>query len=262
MSALQVENVSIRFGGIVALDGVSFEVREGEIFALIGPNGAGKTTLFNVVAGVYASSAGRVMLKGEDVTGLPPFRLARKGLTRTFQNLQVFAQMSAVENVMVGLHTHERRGVLGDLLGLPGVHRQSARSRSRATELLAKVGLADRADTPASELPYGALKRLEIARALALEPSVVMLDEPVAGCNATETAEVAGVIRDVARSRVTVVLVEHDMSLVMRIADRIHVLDRGRTLAAGTPQEIRGNPAVVEAYLGKAHAAEAADAGA
>ncbi|GGC86969.1 ABC transporter ATP-binding protein [Chelatococcus reniformis] len=256
MSAISVEHVSIRFGGLVALSDVSFDVPPGEIFALIGPNGAGKTTLFNVVSGVYACTDGRIRFNGKTITGALPHELARKGLTRTFQNLQIFFRMSAAENVMVGRHLHERRNPLLDFLGLPMVHRQNAESRKLAEELLDLVGLSGLGDQPAGELPYGVLKRLEIARALATRPSVIMLDEPVAGCNAVETAEIAHVIRKIAGSGMTVMLVEHDMGFVMTLADRIHVLNRGMTLAEGTPSEIRNNPAVIEAYLGTAKPGE------
>jgi branched-chain amino acid transport system ATP-binding protein len=250
MTALRVENLSIHFGGVHALKDVSFSVAEGAIYALIGPNGAGKTTLFNIIAGVYECSHGDVFLFEQKITGLQPAQLARRGLTRTFQNLQIFFRMTAVENVAVGRHIHERRNALVDALGLPTMHRQRSISRSASLALLDRVDLTAVADRPASDLPYGALKRLEIARALAIEPRVLMLDEPVAGCNATETAEVAAVIRQVADAGVTVVLVEHDMGLVMKLADRIHVLERGKTLAEGSPAEIRSHAAVIDAYLG------------
>lgn len=254
MSAMTVENVSIQFGGLVALDKVSFSVVKGEILALIGPNGAGKTTLFNCISGVYVPTSGRVTLKGEDISRIPPFQRARKGLTRTFQNLQIFERMSLVENVMVGRRIHERGSVLMHMLGLPFVRKQNQASRRKAYELLELVGIADRAEELASDQSYGVLKRLEIARALASEPEVLMLDEPVAGCNSVETAEVEEVIRKIAKLGVAVVLVEHDMKMVMKLAERVHVLDRGRTLAEGTPAEIRANPAVIEAYLGAAQA--------
>ena len=222
----------------------------GSIFALIGPNGAGKTTLFNVITGVYACRHGEVFLHGTRTIGLAPFRLARMGLTRTFQNLQIFFRMTAVENVMVGCHIGERHNALLDLFGVPSVRRQNTVSHRQALDLLSRFGLLQSADRPAGDLSYGALKRLEIARALAAQPSILMLDEPVAGCNASETAEIAEIIRQVAAGGVTVVLVEHDMGLVMKLADRIHVLEQGRTLAEGTPNEIRSNAAVIEAYLG------------
>ncbi|MDE5445782.1 ATP-binding cassette domain-containing protein [Bradyrhizobium sp. CSA207] len=251
MTRIQVDAVSIHFGGVKALQDVSLEVRKGEVLALIGPNGAGKTTLFNVISAIYQPTSGRVRLEGQDVAGLAPFQLAHKGLTRTFQNLQIFFRMTALENVMVGRNIRERGNLFGYLFGLPSVRRQNADSRLCALELLKFVGLDRYADRPAGELSYGILKRLEIARALALEPTVLLLDEPVAGCNATETAEIDQVIRKVVSTGVSILLVEHDIHLVMNLADKVHVLDRGVTLATGTPQEVRRNPAVIEAYLGE-----------
>jgi branched-chain amino acid transport system ATP-binding protein len=253
MSALAVEDVAISFGGVAAVAGVSFAVEPGEIFAIIGPNGAGKTTLFNLIAGNYRPSRGRVTLGGNDVTGLTPHLLAQRGLSRTFQNLQIFFRMTAAENIMVGRHMHERRTLLPHLFALPSVLRQNRATREKAEELLAFVGLSALTDQPAGNLPYGALKRLEIARALATEPKVLLLDEPAAGCNAVETQEIDAVISKIATSGVTVVLVEHDMKLVMKISNRIHVLDQGRTLAEGTAAQVRANPDVVKIYLG-AHA--------
>jgi branched-chain amino acid transport system ATP-binding protein len=253
MSALAVDDVAISFGGVTAVAGVSLAVQPREIFAIIGPNGAGKTTLFNIIAGHYRPSRGRVMLGGDNVTGLAPHLLAKCGLSRTFQNLQIFFRMTAAENVMVGRHLHERRALLPHLFALPSVLRQNRATREKAEELLAFVGLSALADQPAGTLPYGALKRLEIARALATEPKVLLLDEPAAGCNAVETQEIDAVIQKVAASGVAVVLVEHDMKLVMRISSRIHVLDQGRTLAEGTAAQVRANSEVVKIYLG-AHA--------
>jgi branched-chain amino acid transport system ATP-binding protein len=253
VSALAVENVAIAFGGVAAVAGVSFAVEPGEIFAIIGPNGAGKTTLFNLIAGNYRPARGRVTLGGDDVTGLTPHLLARRGLSRTFQNLQMFFRMTAAENVMVGRHLHEKRALLPHLFALPSVLRQNKKTRQKAEELLAFVGLSALASQPAGNMPYGALKRLEIARALATEPRVLLLDEPAAGCNAVETQEIDAVISKIATSGVTVVLVEHDMKLVMKISNRIHVLDQGRTLAEGTAPEVSANPDVVKIYLG-AHA--------
>ena len=250
MSILTVEDLGIAFGGLIAVDGVTFAVEPSEIFAVIGPNGAGKTTLFNMVSGLYTPHRGRIMLAGEDVTNLAPHELAQRGLSRTFQNLQIFFRMSVIENVMVGRHLHEKRNVLQHLFTLPSVRAQNQATRLRAAELLALVGLAELADRPAGSLPYGALKRLEIARALATEPKVLLLDEPAAGCNPVETEEIDAVIKAIAARGITVVLVEHDMRLVMRISTRIHVLDRGRTLAEGKASEVRSNPAVITAYLG------------
>ncbi len=257
MTILETERLSIGFGGVRAVDDVSLIVEAGQVFSIIGPNGAGKTTLFNLVSGLYMPLDGRVRLAGEDVTGLAPDRLARRGLSRTFQNLQVFFRMSAVENVMVGRHRHERTGILADLLHLPAVDRQNRRTLEAARGALARVGLCDVANQQAGTLPYGALKRLEIARALASEPKILLLDEPAAGCNPVETRELEGVIRSIVKDGVTVVLVEHDMRLVMNISDRIHVLANGRTLVEGTVAEVRSNSAVVEAYLGVHGAHEA-----
>jgi branched-chain amino acid transport system ATP-binding protein len=250
MSLLAAEDIGISFGGVAAVDGVSFAAEPGRVLSIIGPNGAGKTTLFNVVSGLYRARRGRVTLAGEDVTRAPPHVLAAKGLSRTFQNLQIFGRMTACENVMVGRHLRERRALLPDLLRLPSVLRQNRETRRAAEALLAFVGLSERADEPANALPYGALKRLEIARALASEPKVLLLDEPAAGCNAVETQEIDRLIRQVADRGVAVVLVEHDMKLVMKISDRILVLEGGRPLAEGTPREVRLNPEVIRAYLG------------
>ena len=258
MSVLAVEDLGIAFGGVKAVDGVAFAVSGGEVLSIIGPNGAGKTTLFNLVSGVYRASRGRVALLGDDVTGATPEALAARGLSRTFQNLQIFARMSAVENVMVGRHLREHTGILADLFGLPSVTRQNRATRAAAMDRLEAVGLVADADRPAGALPYGALKRLEIARALASEPKVLLLDEPAAGCNAVETQEIERLVRRIADTGVAVVLVEHDMKLVMRISDRVLVLDRGRPLAEGPPQVVRENPAVIEAYLGRHAARETA----
>ena len=249
-SALAAERLTIEFGGVKAVQDVSFAAKPGEIFAIIGPNGAGKTTLFNLLSGIYVPRSGRVLLGGADVAGEAPHRLAQRGLSRTFQNLQIFLRMSAAENVMVGRHLHEQRNVFAHLLALPGVWRQNRETRRQAEDLLERVGLGNLSSRPARALPYGALKRLEIARALAAEPKVLLLDEPAAGCNAVETRELEAIIRGIARDGITVVLVEHDMRLVMDLSDRIHVLANGRTLAQGTADEVRANPAVIEAYLG------------
>ena len=257
---LVVENLAIAFGGIKAVDGVSLAAKPGQIHSIIGPNGAGKTTLFNLISGVYQASAGRVTLAGQDVTGLPPEALTGRGLSRTFQNLQVFFRMTAIENVMVGRHRHEHKNVLTHLLALPSVARQNRESRDHAFALLERVGLAQHANRVAGAMPYGALKRLEIARALATEPKVIALDEPAAGCNTIESEEIDRVIHDVAKSGIAVLLVEHDMRMVMRISDEILVLDRGKPLVSGTPEAVRNDPRVIEAYLGTFGAKEATHA--
>jgi branched-chain amino acid transport system ATP-binding protein len=260
VTILAAERLSITFGGVRAIDGVSLAVEPELVFSIIGPNGAGKTTLFNMFSGIYVPQDGRVRLAGEDVTGLAPDRLARRGLARTFQNLQIFFRMTALENVMVGRHRHEATGIVSDILHLPSVKRQNRATRAAACAALGRVGLEAQADLPAGGLAYGALKRLEIARALASEPKVLLLDEPAAGCNPVETQELGRIIRSIVQDGVTVVLVEHDMRLVMNVSDRIHVLASGRTLAEGTAAEVRASPAVIEAYLGVHGAQEAAHA--
>lgn len=258
MSLLAVEDIGISFGGLVAVDKVGFEVEAGQVFSIIGPNGAGKTTLFNLVTGIYKPSRGEVWLGGERVTGLAPHLLTRRGMSRTFQNLQVFFRMSAAENVMVGCHLSERTSFLADLLGLPSVTRQNRETRATALALLERVGLKDVADVSAGSLPYGALKRLEIARALAAGPKVLLLDEPAAGCNAVETEAIDELIGEIAKSGIGVVLIEHDMKLVMKISDRVLVLAQGKRLAEGPPREVRNDPAVIAAYLGD-HGSREAD---
>ena len=256
---LVAEHLSVSFGGVRAVDDVSLAVAPGLVFSIIGPNGAGKTTLFNLISGLYLPAAGRVRLAGEDVTALAPEELARRGLSRTFQNLQIFFRMSVLENVMVGRHRHETTGIFADLLHLPSVGRQNRRTRAAAVAALERVGLAAAAQRPASALSFGDLKRLEMARALASEPKLLLLDEPAAGCNPVETAGIEAVIRLI-RDGITVVLVEHDMRLVMNVSDRIHVLANGRTLAEGTAAQVRTNPAVIAAYLGIRGAQEAVGA--
>jgi len=260
MTILAARDIGISFGGIKAIDGVSFSVSPGKILSIIGPNGAGKTTLFNIVSGVYERDQGRIELSGEDVTGLTPDKLAARGLSRTFQNLQIFQRMTAAENVMVGRHLRERCNLFADMFRLPSVTRQNSETRQAALALLDDVGLRSSADVSAGSLSYGACKRLEIARALAAEPRVLLLDEPAAGCNAVETEEIDELIRRVAAKGIAVVLVEHDMKLVMKISDHILVLNRGKPIAEGGPREVRDNPAVLEAYLGKHGAREAARA--
>jgi branched-chain amino acid transport system ATP-binding protein len=260
MTILAADGLAISFGGVRAVDGVSFSVAANAVFSIIGPNGAGKTTLFNLISGLYVPEHGRVHLAGEDVTACAPEELARRGLSRTFQNLQIFFRMTALENVMVGRHRHESTGLIADLLHLPAVGRQNRATQQAAAAALDRVGLASAADRPAGSLSYGGLKRLEIARALASEPKLLLLDEPAAGCNPVETSELEAIIRGIVRDGVTVVLVEHDMRLVMNISDRIHVLANGRTLAEGTATEVRADPAVIEAYLGVRAAQEATGA--
>ncbi|KAB0326940.1 ABC transporter ATP-binding protein [Janthinobacterium lividum] len=249
---LTINNLSKSFGGVHAVQDVSFTVKEGNIHSVIGPNGAGKTTLFNLITGVYTPSKGEILLNGENVAAMPPDALARRGMSRTFQNLQVCMNMTAIDNVMVGAHLRLNQNLFASMLRLPSVRRADAACRDEAAGLMEFVGVGRHIDDEAGQMSYGALKRLEIARALAAKPKVLLLDEPAAGLNHTETGEIETLIRKVAQSGVTVVLVEHDMKLVMNLSDHILVLDYGKKLAEGTAAEVRANPDVVAAYLGVA----------
>ena len=250
MALLEVEALSRSFGGVNAVQDLSFEIEHGIIHSIIGPNGAGKTTVFNLITGLYQPSSGRVVFDGSDVTARPPHELARRGMSRTFQNLQICFNMSAIENVMVGAHLRLDQRLFSSMLRLPSVARGDAVCRDEAAELMQFVGVGKYLGTAADAMPYGALKRLEIARALAARPKLLLLDEPAAGLNPTETHEIDALIQKIGASGVTVVLVEHDMKLVMGISDRILVLDYGRKLAEGTAAEVRDNPEVIAAYLG------------
>jgi branched-chain amino acid transport system permease protein len=258
--SLHIESLSRRFGGLQAIAELSFDIRPGTVHSIIGPNGAGKTTLLNLLTGVYAPSSGRIVFDGVDLTGAPPHRWAAAGIGRTFQNLQIFFNMTALENVMTGRHRLERGSLVAALLHTPRLARIERESRERALEWLRFLDLGDYADSPADALPYGALKRLEIARALAGEPSLLLLDEPAAGLNPTEALEIDALIKRVAAAGTTVVLVEHNMRLVMGVSDHILVLDHGKRLAEGTAEAVRHDPRVIEAYLGAGAAAPAAAA--
>jgi len=247
---LSIQNLSKTFGGVKAVQNVSISIKEGTIHSVIGPNGAGKTTLFNLVTGVYTPTSGEIMFRNENVAGMPPDQLACRGMNRTFQNLQVCMNMSAIENVMVGAHLRLNRSLIAGMLRLPSLRRADALCRDEAAELMQFVGVGKYVGSAANQMSYGALKRLEIARALAARPKILLLDEPAAGLNHTETREIEILIRKVAESGVTMVLVEHDMKLVMNLSDIISVLDYGKKLAEGTPAEVRANPDVIAAYLG------------
>ena len=252
MALVRVEDLSITFGGLTALSAVSLEVQPGEILALIGPNGAGKTTVFNVLTGLYRPVSGRVTFDGADLARLAPHEIARRGVGRTFQNTEVFKALSALDNVLVGEHARLRGGLLGAALGLPAVRREEAAARERAQALLARVGLADVAGVEAGSLPLGSQKRLEMARALAGRPRLLLLDEPAGGLNPTETRTLMDlIVRLRSELALTIMLVEHDMELVMAISDQVAVLHHGRKIAQGPPRAVAADPAVIDAYLGR-----------
>ena len=248
---LGVEALTCRFGGVVAVSEVSFSVARGEVFGLIGPNGAGKTTLFNLVTGLTTPTAGRLRYQDRDITGLPPHRIAELGIARTFQNVRLFGELSALHNVMIARHVRTRSGLVSGVLGLPFARAEERVTRQRAMDLLALVGLADRPGEQARNFSYGDQRRLEIARALALEPQLLLLDEPAAGMNTGEKRGLSELIRGVrARLDLTILLIEHHVPLVMDLCDRIAVLNFGQLIALGPPAAVQKNPAVIEAYLG------------
>ncbi len=250
-SVLEINNLTKKFGGLIAVDAVSFTVKQNEILGLIGPNGAGKTTMFNILSGLIAPDFGQINYLGRALTKLPPYQIAQLGIARTFQNLRLFGNLSALENVVVARHIHHQTGFLPELLGLPKARLAKKTTDTKAKELLELVGLSENIEQPAHNFSYGDQRRLEIARALALEPKILLLDEPAAGMNLREKTSLSNLIRQIREQfNLTIILIEHNIPLVMGLCERIAVLDFGKLIFIGNPEQVKNEPVVIEAYLG------------
>jgi len=251
MSLFKADEIAIRFGGVRAVDAVSFEVDEGEVFSIIGPNGAGKTTIFNLISRIYEPSAGRLFFQDRDITEIPPYRIATLGIARTFQNIELFANATLLQNLLIGRHCHSTVGVLAQLAFLPAVRREELKHREKVEEVIAFLSLERYRDTLIANLPYGVRKVVELGRALCIEPKLLLLDEPSSGLNVEETEGMGFWIEDIKKDLgITVIMVEHDMNLVRMVSDRVMALNYGKVIALGTPGEVQSHPEVVRAYIG------------
>jgi branched-chain amino acid transport system ATP-binding protein len=251
VSIFRADDIAIRFGGIRAVDAVSFEVEQGEVFSIIGPNGAGKTTIFNLISRIYQPSNGRLFFQDRDITEIPAYRIAGLGIARTFQNIELFPNATLLQNLLIGRHCHSKVGVLSQLAFLPGVRREELRHREKVEEVIAILGLERYRDTLIASLPYGVRKVVELGRALCIEPKLLLLDEPSSGLNVEETEGMGFWIEDIKKDLgITVIMVEHDMNLVRMVSDRVMALNYGRVIALGTPDEVQNHPEVVRAYIG------------